>query len=196
MASQLLLEDSGLAYEAIKVNTRDPEAKAEYVKKVNPKGQVPALVVDGEIITEAPAIITAISQLALKKHYTGKTPLDNVRFYEWMNYLSGTFHGKSFTPIFKPSAYTDDASAEASIKAKAQANVLASFKNVEEKLATLGGPKHALGDSLTGVDAYLVTFILWAKQFQMDLSPFPNYMKLFEGISQTSAFESMREQQV
>lgn len=40
MASQFILEDSGLHYEAIKINTRDPAAKAEYVKNVNPKGQV------------------------------------------------------------------------------------------------------------------------------------------------------------
>ena len=39
-ASQLLLEDSGLQFEAIIANIRDPAARAEYVKNVNPKGQV------------------------------------------------------------------------------------------------------------------------------------------------------------
>jgi len=194
MAAQLLLDDSGLAYEAVKVNIRDPQSKADYLK-VNPKGQVPALSVDGEIITEAPAIITAISQLVPNKHYTGKTPMETVRFYEWMNFLSGTIHGKAFGGLFRPSAFSDDSSAEAGIKAKAQSNALAGFATVEEKLAALGGPKHALGDSLTGVDAYLVVFITWAKKFGMDLTPFPNYTKLYDGISQTPAYKSMEAQQ-
>jgi glutathione S-transferase len=94
MAAHLLLEDSGLAYESIPILRDDVAGKAEYTKNVNPKGQVPALWIDGEIITEAPAIITAISQLVPDKHYTGKTPLQIVRFYEWLNYLSGTIHGK------------------------------------------------------------------------------------------------------
>lgn len=190
MASHLILEDSGLQFEAIQVQ-RDPESMAEYRKNVNPKGQVPALAIDGEIITEAPAILTAISQLVPEKHYTGKTPLETVRFYEWMNYLSGTIHGKAFGGLFRPSNSSDEASAEAGIKAKAQANVLAGFKNIEEKLAALGGPKYALGDSLTGVDAYLIVFIFWAKKFSFDLSPFPHYTKLFEGVSQLPAFKAM-----
>lgn len=214
MASQLMLEDSGLQYEAIAVNTRDPQAKAEYAKTVNPKGQVrgsfhelrcsnltdsqqvPALFVDGEIITEAPAILTAISQLAPEKHYTGKTPLETVRFYEWINYLSGAVHGKAFTSLFVPSYFSDDPAAEAGIKSKATANVLAHFASIEEKLAALGGPTHALGDSLTGVDAYLVIFIRWAKSFGMDLSPFPNYIKLFESLTQTPAYARMNDQNV
>lgn len=157
--------------------------------------QVPALFLDGEIITEAPAILTAISQLVPNKHYTGKTPLQTVRFYEWINFLSGSVHSKSFTGLFVPAAFSDETDAAAGIKAKAQANVLSGFKAIEEKLAALGGPKHALGDGLTGVDAYLATFILWAQKFQLDLSPFPNYVKLFEGISQSPAFKKMSAQQ-
>jgi glutathione S-transferase len=97
--------------------------------------------------------------------------------------------------VFRPSALTDDPAAEDGIKAKGKANVLTGFKVIEEKLAALGGPKFALGDSLTGVDAYLVTFILWAKRFALDLSPFPNYQKLFESISESQAFKAMSAKQ-
>ncbi|CZT14575.1 related to glutathione S-transferase GST-6.0 [Ramularia collo-cygni] len=190
MAPQLLLEDAGLAYEAIKVSY-DPQERADFVKNVNPKGQVPALVIDGVVVTEAPAIITAISHLVPEKNYIGKTPMDNVRFYEWLNYLSGNIHGKAFGGLFAPSKYSTDAAAEAGIREKAKESVLAGFKVVEDKLAALGGPQYALGDSLTGVDAYLTTFIIWAQKFQLDLSPFPNYTKLYEGISQTPAWKSV-----
>lgn len=194
-ASDLLLENSGLPFEAVLTNIRDPEARAEYVKNVNSKGQVPALTIDGEVITEAPAIITAISQLVPEKHYTGKTPMENVRFYEWMNLLSGTIHSKAFGGVFHPAAFSDDPAAQDGIKAKSIANVLAGFKTVEEKLAARGGPKFALGDSLTGVDAYLMVFYLWAQKFGMDVSPFPNYTKVFENVSQLPAFKTMRARQ-
>jgi glutathione S-transferase len=195
MASQILLADAGLAHEAIKVNVRDPAERAEYVKTVNPKGQVPALVVDGEVITEAPAIITAISQLVPEKHYIGSTPMENVRFYEWMNFMSGTVHTKSFTGLFYAPAFSDDPAATEGITTKAKVNVMAAFQTIEDNLAKLNDPTHAIGHSLTGVDAYLAVFILWAKFFQIDTSRYPNYSKLFDSISQTAAFKAMLEKQ-
>lgn len=81
MASQMPLEDSGTFYERIWVNIRDPDERAQYFE-IDPKGQVPAISIDGELTTEASAVITAISQLVPEKHYTGRDKLEMVRFYE------------------------------------------------------------------------------------------------------------------
>ncbi|PIA96350.1 Glutathione S-transferase GST-6.0 [Cercospora beticola] len=196
MASQILLADSGLAYEAIKINLQDPPARAEYMRTLNPKGQIPTLVIDGEIITEGPAVITAISQLVPEKCYTGSTPMENVRFYEWMNFLSGTVLTKSFGGLFKPSWYSDDPSAAEGIIAKSKVNISAGFQLIEDRLEKLSDPTHALGHSLTGVDAYLAVFITWANRFQIDISKYPNYRKLFDSISRTAAFKAAQEKQV
>lgn len=43
-----LLEEIGVAYQAIEVNLRDPEAKAKYIAEVFPGGKIPYLV-DGDV---------------------------------------------------------------------------------------------------------------------------------------------------
>src|SRR5436190_1393806 len=50
------LEEIGVPFELHLVHKSNPEANARYIRDVNPKGKVPALVVDGRVITENPAI--------------------------------------------------------------------------------------------------------------------------------------------
>ncbi|QIW96581.1 hypothetical protein AMS68_002099 [Peltaster fructicola] len=186
IASHALLKDSGLKFEAIKANVLDPAYRAEYLKNVNPKGQVPTLVIDNEIVTEAPAVLTAIAQLAPEKFYAGR-PENTVRFLEWMNFLSGTLHTKNFTGLFRPAALTTDSAGEEGIRAKSKENVLANFELIEQKLKGV----HALEDHLTGVDTYLVYFVLAAKKFGIwDEQRFPKYQKLFENIMQIPSFKA------
>lgn len=184
---QLLLEDAGLAYEAIKIDIRDPAAKENYTKTINPKGQVPAITVDGELITEIPAIFTAISQLAPAKHYTGSTASETVRFYEWVSYIGSTVHAKSFGPMFAPQKFSDDAAAQETLKVKGKESVGNAFKFIEGKLAG-SKTKFALGENLTGVDAYLAVVVGWTKFFGLfDESAYPSLGALVGRVAELEA---------
>ena len=191
MACQLLLEDCGLKYHSYEINLYDTAAVAEYRQNVNPKGKVPALIVDNEVITEAPAIVTAIAQLNPQKGYTGDTPLQNVRFYEWINFLSGTLHTRSVMGILNPAGFTEDASGAEAIRTRARSNLLHELALVDEQLA--GSGSFALGDHLTGVDAYLALFTLWNRFFNLniDMDAFPNYKAVVENVTKTAGFKAM-----
>ncbi len=64
LASHIALEESGLAYEARRLNfTAGEQNKPEYLA-VNPKGRVPALVTDRGIITETSAILVYVAQIS------------------------------------------------------------------------------------------------------------------------------------
>ncbi|KAF2168419.1 hypothetical protein M409DRAFT_21169 [Zasmidium cellare ATCC 36951] len=189
LAPHLILEDSGLTYESVKLNFRDPAAKEEYTKTVNLKGQVPALSIDGEVITEIPAILTAISQLAPEKKYTGDSPKDVVRFYEWIGYLGSAVHAKAFGAVFAPYKVTDDSSAQEGVKAKGKENSRAALAFIEKNLAGIK-TKFALGDHLTGVDAYLAVFVNWAKFHETwDEKAYPSYNALFGRITELDSYK-------
>ncbi|KAK4504305.1 hypothetical protein PRZ48_005221 [Zasmidium cellare] len=188
IAPHLLLEDSGLPYESIKHNFRDAAAREEYAKTVNPKGQVPALSIDGKVITEIPAILTAISQLAPEKKYLGD---DVVRFYEWIGYLGSAVHAKAFGAVFAPFKVIDDAGAHEAAKAKGKENSKAALAFIEGNLKEVK-TKFALGENLTGVDAYLAVFVLWARFHGIwDEAAYPSYAALFGRIEKLEAWGRM-----
>src|SRR3954466_13598843 len=58
----IALEEIGVEYEAHLLARGDANSFAEYARDVNPKGKVPALVVDGRLITENPAIETYLDR--------------------------------------------------------------------------------------------------------------------------------------
>ena len=62
----------------------------------NPKKQVPVFVMDGEIITEAPAIAQAINQVVPKAKIFGRSPMQFVRVCEWLNYMSAAIHAQAW----------------------------------------------------------------------------------------------------
>lgn len=194
LVPHILLEEAGLPYDSELANVRDPEARAKYVATVNAKGQVPTLALDNEYITEGPAIQTAISQLAPEKHFFGKTPLDAARIYEWLNYCSGGVHSGSFSLLFRPEAWTTDASAAEGIKARGFEKVRAALGNIQSKVQ---GKEFAYGDGFTGVDAYLVLFSNWAEVFKISVADeFPELHKFVEHLKQRPAVKAALAKQI
>ncbi|KAJ4855619.1 hypothetical protein T069G_08987 [Trichoderma breve] len=62
-------------------------------RNIHPQGYVPALQVDGVIITELPAIITYIASSSTgKANLLGNDKIERAKVAEWMAWLSGTVH--------------------------------------------------------------------------------------------------------
>ena len=58
LASHIVLEELGIAYESVLVSLKDGEHKKADFLKINSRARVPALNVDGKILTETVAILT------------------------------------------------------------------------------------------------------------------------------------------
>jgi glutathione S-transferase len=99
LASHIVLRESGLSFttqiwmrdELVNIGGMPPEFLA-----INPKGKVPALQVNDEVVTEGLAIMTYISQLAPEKKLLGKGTMETVRCYEWLGYLASSLHAVGF----------------------------------------------------------------------------------------------------
>ncbi len=153
LAPHILLLEAGLAFEKVLTSTSDGTTKSDAWKKINPKARVPVLIVDGEVLTEVPAISAFISSRAPDLHLMGRNPTEQARVLEWFNWLSGTMHGQGIAGMFRPYRFTDDETAWPSIKAKAKMTLTDGHQQIEAKLA---GHEWAMGDHFTAADPMLL----------------------------------------
>lgn len=173
LASHILLNEAGVEFESVELDVH-AGYPAEF-RHINPKMRVPVLSIDGQTITETPAIMTAISQLAPDKHLLGKTGLEIVRTYEWLNWISGTLHGQAFGGLFRPHRFSDDPTTYESIKAKSLLAVQECFATIDQDLSS----EYAVGSDFTAADAYLYVFYRWGVSQGIDMKgKYPKYTSL------------------
>ena len=173
LASHILLKETRVDFETVMLDVH--KGLSEEFRTINPKLRIPVLSIDRQVITESPAILTAISQLSPEKYLMGKTNLEIVRAYEWLNWLSGTLHGQAFGGLFRAHRFSDDPSTYESIRAKSRKTVKECFDMIEQDLTSV----HAVGDSFTAVDAFLYVFYRWGASLGMGMrEKYPKFTKL------------------
>jgi len=173
-APHVLLNELGLAFEPVRVPIREGALQTEEFGRLNPKRRVPVLALDQDVITELPAIATALSLFAPERHLMGRSLIDQARVYEWMNWLSGTVHAQGFGCLWRPQRFSDDASVHESIIAKGRGTVADYLATIDAKLTT----PHAVGDGFTAVDAFLLVFYRWGNVIGIDMpATYANYAR-------------------
>lgn len=181
LASHVLLHEVRVPFEAVETSIVKGAHLTDEFARINPKKRVPVLSLDREVITEVPAIATAIADLAPERHLMGRTALDRARVYEWMNWLSGTLHGQGFGGLWRPQRFSDDPGVFESIKVKARRTIFESFDLIENRLS---GP-YSTGDGFTAVDPYLLVFYRWGNGIGIDMpTTYPAYTTLAHGLVQ------------
>ncbi|KAL4922088.1 hypothetical protein BDW62DRAFT_76993 [Aspergillus aurantiobrunneus] len=196
LGPHILLHEGGLHFTPMPIKRHDTEVEfpPDY-HALNPKMRVPVIVVDGEIITEVPAVCTIISQLFPGGKFMGKTPLETVRVYEWLNYLSGTLHATGYGHFFHPWRWTtsDDATIHDGIKHKGEEVIIGCLSYIESRLRQ--DVVFAVGDELTVVDAFLYAMYRWTKSAEFDMKPYPKYAKLAEELERRHSVKTALEKE-
>ena len=168
LSPHIALLEAGLPYDLVKVDLRAKKIEnGDDYLKVNPKGQVPALVLDnGELLTEGPVIVQVIADKAAGKNLApSRDSAERYKLQEWLNYITGELH-KNFGPMFSP-VLADEA------KAFFKDRVMGKFKYVDSVLA---GRDYLMGKQFTVADGYLFTMLTWADRMKFDLSAMPNLL--------------------
>ena len=168
LSPHIALLEAGLPYDLVKVDLRAKKLEnGDDFLKVNPKGQVPVLVLDsGELVTEGPVIIQMIADKATGKNLApARDSAERYKLLEWLNFITTELH-KSFGPMFSP-VLADEA------KAFFKDRVMGKFKYVDGQLA---GRDYLMGSQFTVADGYLFTMLSWADRLKFDLSEMPNLL--------------------
>jgi glutathione S-transferase len=170
LASLIALEESGLSFEAQKVNTKEGEQRSEAYLKINPKGRVPALATERGVLTENTAILAYIAQIApAAKLAPLDDPYEFGRLQAFNSYISSTVH---VNHAHRPRGYrwADDAAALEAMKAKVPQTMTESFGLIEESL--FEGP-WVMGETYTIADPYLFVMTGWLPSDGVDPTLFP-----------------------
>jgi len=157
MASHIGLEETGAPYEEKPTLLAKGEQKTEAYLRINPRGKVPALVVDDRVITENTAILTYLARRFPEKKLLPADPVDEARCIETMAWLSNIVH-PSYQRYMRPERFAEGDAAQATVKAMGRKSFWASCQEID---ALLRGKDWIMGSQFTVVDAYALVFYGW-----------------------------------
>ncbi len=154
LADHIALHEAGLSFDHEKVDLQAKRTESgEDFTAINPKGYVPALVLDsGELLTENIAILDWIAHRdsALKP----SDALGHTHLLEALAFISTEIH-KSFKPFFSGGSDAD--------KAKAGETISTRLGYLAD---TMQGD-FLFGADISVADCYLFVMLLWAKKNEL-----------------------------
>ena len=172
LATHIALIDAGADYTLKRISFATGEQRTPEFLALNPKGRVPALVTPRGILTETTALLTYLAQSFPKAALAPTDPFALAQLQSFTAFLSSTLHvAHAHGP--RGSRWTDDAAAQAALKAYVPTSVTAAFKLVEDGM--LQGP-FVMGDTYTIADPYLFTMSTWIEADQVDTTQIPRVM--------------------
>lgn len=179
----IVLRDSGLPFEAIRVNehTKEIAGGGDY-RTVNPLGYVPALVLnDVTLITEGVAIVQYIADLVPERRLAPPNgTLERTRLQSWLNFLSSEMHKGGFSPLFY-------AGVPEAGKDVFRSRLQARFAHLD---AHLGRNAYLVGDTYSVADAHLFVISSWAPWVGFDLTPYANVLAFRQRVRARPAVEA------
>jgi glutathione S-transferase len=168
LADHIALHEAGLAFDRVRVDLRTKRTEdGSDFNEINPKGYVPALVLDdGQLLTENVAILSWVAERAPTLAPGGD--LGRIRLIETLAFIATELH-KPFIRAFFP---TSDAEKEA-----ARAIIGRRFGFVAERLRG----DYLFGSACSVADAYLYVMLRWARGSGLDVpAPLPAFVARME----------------
>ncbi|WP_216825448.1 glutathione S-transferase family protein [Kiloniella sp. EL199] len=186
-----VLEEIGAEFEVTNVSFADGEQhKADFLR-LNPKGRVPALVVEGKttqsgILTETPAILY---YLAKRFPDTKLAPLGNdfalAQMQSFNSFLCSTVH-VAHAHKLRGARWANEQSSLDDMRAKVPETMSALFTLIEE---TYLGQPWVLGEQYGICDAYLYTIARWLEGDGVDITTFPRVNAHFKRMENRPAVQ-------
>ncbi|TQO10082.1 UNVERIFIED_ORG: glutathione S-transferase [Citrobacter freundii] len=132
---------------------------------VNPKGQVPTLLLDdGTLLTEGVAIMQYLADTVPDRQLLAPTSsLSRYKTIEWLNYIATELH-KGFTPLFRPDTPED-------FKPTVRALLEKKMQYVNDALQD---NQWICGSRFSIADAYLFTVLRWAYAVKLNMAGLSN----------------------
>lgn len=175
LSPHIVLREAGLDFTAENVDLalKKTESGADYLA-INPKGQVPALVLDdGSLLTEGVAIVQYLADRVPDRNLIPAAgTLSRYHAIEWLNYVATELH-KGFSPLFNPKTPDE-------YKVIARDKLASQFSYLD---SVLEKQHYLLGQRFSVVDAYLFTVLRWAQALQFDLKKHAHLTAYFDRVA-------------
>ncbi|HEY4178093.1 MAG TPA: glutathione transferase GstA [Kofleriaceae bacterium] len=173
IAPHIALREVGSSFELHTVNLKTKKlADGSDFLAVNPKGQIPALILDdGQLLTEGAVMLQYIADLD-PSHNLAPRPgtIERVRLQEWLNFIATELH-KGIAPLFR-----DEAAPEYKTLLKQRASQRL------EWLAEQKSDKPFLLGEFSVADGYMFYILRsWVRAFSFEL-PSPSLQTYYQAL--------------
>ncbi|MGH8051008.1 MAG: glutathione transferase GstA [Arenimonas sp.] len=165
LASHIVLQESGQAYEISKVDLRAKTTEqGEDFTKINPYGYVPSVKLDnGVVLNEGVAIMQYIADKSPDSQLApANGTFERYKLQATLTFINSELH-KMIGGLFNPTL-TDEAKQ-------------AVIGRIESRLNTfseqMGNDTFAVNNQYSVADAYLFTVLSWLKMFKIDINQWP-----------------------
>lgn len=185
---RIALNLKGIDYDYIPVDLRTEEHLGAAFKTLNPQGLVPALVDDGQVLTQSPAIIEWLEERYPTPPLLPADPEGRVRVRAMAAIVGCDIHPINNRRILEYLRKTLGCD-EAAVLAWCGTWIHAGFEALEAMLAAdrqRGG--FCFGGFPTLADVYLVPQVESARRFNIDLTPYPNIVAIDKACGELDAF--------
>jgi glutathione S-transferase len=175
----IALEEVGVPFETSLVRTAANQQNSPEFLKLNPKGKVPTLLIDGDPLTENVSILSWLNLAYPDANLLPKTsdPLENLKQVADLAFFAGTVH-PTVTRIAMPMKFIPDAKQSFDlVRPKGEEDMAKIMKMVDTRLQN--GPWW-YGENWSVVDGYL--YWVWGRitGVGFDGADFPNIRRHFD----------------
>lgn len=184
---RIALNLKNLPYDIVPVHLVKGEQKSDDYKAKNPSGLIPALELDnGKIITQSMAILDFLENEYPQNPLLPKDNIDRAIVLSMCNIIACDTHPLNNLRVLQ--YLTGELKISDEQKQDWYAHwITVNFTALESLLAEHSG-KYCFGDSATWADICLIPQVYNANRFKVDLTNFPNILKVVENYNQLEAF--------
>lgn len=169
--TRIALNLKGVAYEQRAVDLRTGAQRSEAFLKLNPQGLVPALEVDGHVITQSTAILEWLDETYAEPPLMPGDALGRAEVRGMIGLIASDIHPLNNLRVLTALRQTFGAD-QAQIDAWAGGWMIPGFEALTALTERQGGG-WLHGDAPTLADCYLIPQLYSARRFNVDLTPFP-----------------------
>lgn len=169
---RIALNLKGLGYEQATHDLRTGAQRSDEFRALNPQGLVPALEVDGHILTQSPAILEWLEERYPDPRLLPEGPDARATVRAFAAIIACDIHPLNNLRVLNALRSDFQAGAE-SVNGWIARWIAEGFVALEAMVSSHGGD-YAFGDTPTLADCFLVPQLYSAERFGVDLAPFPN----------------------
>lgn len=188
VAVAIALHEAGLDFDTHKIDFKAAEQTKPEYHAINPKGRVPALVVEGGTLTETGAILDYIAAIAPQAGLMPEAPLEAARVRAVIHYAATTMQ---VNHAHGPRAYrwAEKEESHADMRAQVPKTMAASAAHVEDHC--LASP-FVMGDRVTVADAHLFIVCNWLKGDGVDTEGYPRIAAFLDAMEARASVKAVR----
>jgi glutathione S-transferase len=188
-----LLQLTGESFEPIMVKLHKGEQHGDEYKAINPRGQVPVLVDNDQVITQILAIILYLDQKFPACQFLPSEPVARAKAIETLAWMNNTIH-PTFTHIFMPHKFSDQADVQANLKVF-NTQIYKGLLSELDTLVQSATSPWLFGDNIGPVDAYALTLTRWGSIAGIDPSTYPALWAHVQKMSADQAVSAVIERE-